>query len=181
MSKLPRGLKTLTIVVRVLVVLIGLFMLGGAGLTWLQPEWAREWALASLKEAAGGGLITLDTRARVLGALAELPGTGLQLFALGQLWQLFGHYGSGRFFDSVTLRPMRRFGWSLFFAALLAPFDKTLLVLALTIGNPPGQQMLTLGLSADHLNRILMSAVMLAIGLVLTEAARLAEENQSFI
>jgi hypothetical protein len=173
MSNLPRGLKTLTVVVRVLSA-FGVALVCVLALLWLKPDWLREAVLAGLL-GNGAGPLWIDGRARLLGALGALPRTALGLFALWQLWRLFGHYGTGRFFARVTQAYLRRFAWAMLLSALLLPLERGWIGLALTLGNPPGQRTLQLGLAPSDFLAILLSVVVLGVSTVLSEVGRLAE------
>lgn len=180
MGKLPHGLKTLTIVVRALTAIGGVGYLCVNVLLWWQPAWMQDFVVGLLTEEAGSP-ITIDDRARWLGALGVLPRTALSLFAMWHLWRLFGHYGAGRFFDRATKVHLLHFSWAMLLSALLAPVERTWTVLALTLANPPGQQRLSVSFGSGDFLAILFGAVMLAIAIVLAEAVRLAEENEGFV
>ena len=175
MPKLPRGLKTLTVVVRVLSVL-GVALVCVLALLWLKPDWLREAVRAGIL-GNGAWPLVIDGRARLLGALGALPRTALGLFALWQLWRLFGHYAAGRFFDRVTQAYLRRFAWAMLLSALLLPLERGWIGLALTLGNPPGQRTLQLGLAPSDFLAILLSTVVLGVSKVVSEVGRPAEGN----
>lgn len=179
MPQLPAGLRTLTRVVRALILIGAVVLACVPPLFWLQPDWVR--AAGPQMANLGTGPIVVDERALWLGALGSLPGMLLGLYTLWQLWRLFGEYAAGRFFAPAPQRHLRRFAWAVLAWALMAPLQRTWVALALTWGNPPGQRMLVLGLSGDDYFSILLGAVLLAIATVLAEAARVAEENEGFV
>lgn len=178
-QSLPKGLRALIWVVR------GLTLLGAFALCvvpvafWCSPGWVAEDgpALASLH----GHPVVIDARARLLGAVASAPGVALGLAALAQLWALFSEYDAGRVFGVAAVRHMGRFAWFMLASALLVPLQRAAIGVALTLGNPAGQRVLVLGINWNDYVAILCTAVLLAITAVMTEAARLAEENASFI
>ena len=51
----------------------------------------------------------------------------------------------------------------------------------LTLGNPPGQRQLVIGLSWDDYLAVLLAVVLIAIATVMAEAVRVAEENEGFV
>ena len=65
--------------------------------------------------------------------------------------------------------------------AAALPLGQTLTVLALTLGNPPGQRQLWVGLTSQHYLSLLFGLVLLAVSTVLVEAARVADENAEFV
>jgi hypothetical protein len=164
----------------------GLIVVGAAALVivpplfWMQPDWVRS-AAASMADLGREVTITVDGRARLLGALAGLPAVLLGLYALWHLWRLFGEYAGSRFFGSQAQSHLRRFAWATLLAALFAPLQRALTSVALTLGNPPGQRMLVFGFSSTDYYAILLGAVLLAVATVQSEAARLAEENEGFV
>jgi hypothetical protein len=179
LPSLPAGLSALTRVVRVLTAI-------GAGVLcvvpawfWLTPDWVRAQgpALAGL----GNHPIVIDDRAIALGALCSLPPIAVALFALWHLWQLFGEYGQGRVFGQAAQIHLRRFAWAMLISALLAPFVRAAIGVALTLGNPVGQRLLVLGIDWNDYITILTGAVLLAVATAMAEAVRLAEENEGFV
>lgn len=144
--------------------------------------------LTSVREAAPllSGLpaesLVVDGRARWLGFLGELPLPGLSVFGLWQLWRLFGHDGAGRCFAPVAQMHLRRFAWDQLGTSVLTPLRSVWPSLAFSAGAPPGQRMLALNVTTpDVFLPVLTSAALLAIAIVLSDAARIAEENQLFI
>lgn len=179
MSTLPRGLHTLTRLVRALTVLGAALLCLVPTLFWLTPDWVR--AKGPAMAGLGDHPFVIDDRALAFGALGSLPAIALGLFALWQLWQLFGEYREGRVFSLLAQRLLRRFAWAMLAAALLAPFQRAWVGIVLTLGNPPGQRLLVIELSWNDYVSILSGAVLLAIATVMAEAVRLAEENESFV
>jgi Protein of unknown function (DUF2975) len=116
-----------------------------------------------------------------LGAIAAMPGVLIGLFALWQVWQLFASYGRGVVFGAEPTRRLRRLGWALLASALLQPLTHTLLMLALTFRNPPGQRQLVLGLGSDHYLMLLLGGLLIAIAWAMDEGARLQQENEGFV
>jgi hypothetical protein len=161
-------------------------LFGAAVLLILPPLfWTnQEWVLANGFEMSGIAsheALTIDARARLLGALGTVPGTVAALFALWQLWRLFSSYAAGLVFAAETQRYLNRFAWALLIVAVLQPIERTWMSLAFTMGNPPGQQVLAVSLSSTDFLLILTSAVLLAVAMVLSEASRIAEENKQFV
>uniref|UniRef100_UPI003785082A DUF2975 domain-containing protein n=1 Tax=Aquabacterium sp. TaxID=1872578 RepID=UPI003785082A len=176
---LPPGLRSLVWVVRALTVLGATTLCLVPLLFWLSPDWVRS-AGPSIA-GIGDHPTVIDERALLLGALSSLPGVLLGLAALWQLWQLFGEYGAGRVFGRLAQRHLRGFAWCMLASALLSPLLRAAVGVALTLGNPPGQRLLAFSLSWNDYVGILCGAVLLAVAVVMSEAVRLAEENDSFV
>lgn len=65
--------------------------------------------------------------------------------------------------------------------ALLLPLTRGLMTVALSLGNPPGQRSLAIGIQWDDCLHILFGAVLLTIARVMAEAQRLADDNAGFV
>jgi hypothetical protein len=171
-------LGRVVLVVRALCVLGVLTLLTVPLWFWLSPENVR----ALGPQMAGlGADIAVDDRARALGAVVSLLPVSVGLYALWQLWRLFAEYGAGRVFGREAQARLQRFAWALLAAALLAPLVRAAMSVVLTLGNPPGQRQLVIGLSWDDYLAVLVAAVLIAIATVMAEAVRVAEENEGFV
>lgn len=125
------------------------------------------------------GDFTFATRVRV--ALASLLPCGLGLAVLWQLWRLFGEYRRGAVFSTRALACLRRFAALLVALALSSPVTQALISVAISLDNPPGQRQLVIQLSSNDYALVLGALVFVAIARVMTEAARVAEENEGFV
>ncbi|MFX7992937.1 hypothetical protein ABTK58_20750, partial [Acinetobacter baumannii] len=81
---------------------------------------------------------------------ASLLPTGVSLFALWQMWSLFGCFAQGELLTRRPAQHLRRLGLGMCALAAAQPLGQTLVVLALTWGNPKGERQLVFGLSGDH-------------------------------
>jgi len=158
----------------------GLCVLGAIGLIALpiafalEPEQFQPHNLPNIR-------VTLDARAVALGSLVLAAGSVLGIAALWQLWSLFGLYAGGRVFERASVSRLRRFAWATLVFALAQPLLTIAMVLALTLSNPPGQRMLSLGVGGRDYMGVLVAAVLIAIATVMSDAVRLAEENEGFV
>lgn len=118
-------------------------------------------------------------RARM--AAASLPPVLLGLALLWQLWRLFGEYLRGAVFSPRALACLRRFGALLLALAVAQPLSHTLMSVAVSWDNPPGQRVVVLTLGSNDYALVLGALVFMAIARVMTEAARVAEENEGFV
>lgn len=175
--RLPGSLGRVVFVVRALCVLGALSLIAVPLWFWSSPE-----AIESLAPSmVGAKEMTIDGRAQWLGGALSLLPVSLGLYALWQLWRLFGEYAAGRVFGRTALAHLRRFAWALLGTALLAPLVRAATSVALTLGNPPGRRMLVVGFSWNDYMAVLLAAVLIAIATVMAEAVRVAEENESFV
>ena len=113
-------------------------------------------------------------------------GLGVMTFEWGPRF-LFAALGAGAL--SLVLLIVFRFvfgkanapgagGWV---AAVLAIVSRTVAVLAATLSNPPGERMLTIGFGTPDMMGLTTGAAFLAMGLVMREAVRLADDNAGFV
>jgi hypothetical protein len=125
------------------------------------------------------GEFTFAARSRV--ALASLLPCGLGLALLWQLWGLFSEYQRGAVFSVRALTCLRRFASLLVLLALSSPLTQVLMSVAISLDNPPGQRQIVISLSSNDYGLVLGALVFVAIARVMTEAARVAEENEGFV
>ncbi|WP_310389909.1 DUF2975 domain-containing protein [Roseateles sp.] len=148
-------------------------------LLWSRPEWLESVARSSW--ISNGAALQLDAGSRFWGWLSSCLPTAVLLFALWQIWCVFGYYRRGEIFRSGPAVHLKRLGAALMVNAVAQPLSTTLAVLALTMGNPVGKRQLVLGLSFEHFTSFGFGLAMLVIAIVMQEAARLAQENAEFI
>jgi hypothetical protein len=171
----PRPLARLARIVR------GLCIAGGVALV-ASPFW---FLFDPLGYIAFHGLpseaLALDRRALLFGTLVSVADSAISAAPLWQLWKLFDLYARGRVFDREAVVRLRRFAWTLLAMALLQPVIDTAMILALTLGNPPGHRLLSFSIGTQQFVAPLMAAVVTAIATVMAEAVRLSEENEQFV
>lgn len=123
----------------------------------------------------------LDLAARWRTALVSLLPVGCGLYALRQLWTLFGEYLQGRVFGQQAQHALMRFAWTVLAGALALPFTRALMSVAASLGNPPGQRFVTLGLYWHDGLLVLLGVVLVSIAHVMLQARRIADENAGFV
>lgn len=113
--------------------------------------------------------------------LALLPALILFLLTARGIFQLFRRFGQGIILDAENARQLGNIGWFLFASAEVAILTRTLVALALSWNNPPGQRQLVVSISLNDFMLLLFGLFVLAFAKVIAEAARIAEENRSFV
>lgn len=170
-------IRRLAQLVRLLCLIGALTLLLLPPLLWTQPGWVAEMA----QKEWGIKLVQLGVDARLAGLAASALPVGVGLWAMWEIWRLFGCYASGELLSLRPARHLRRLGLALVTLAVAMPLGRALTVLALTLGNPPGQRQLSFVLSSEHYLSLLFGLVLLAVSTVLVEAARVADENAEFV
>ena len=155
----------------------------------LVPALAVQWALG----ANGGGLNlpvpvmealhgqALTPLQRLGGFIALAPSALALAVALFALARICGEYARGALFSGAVLQGYRRLGWSLAATTVLHWLQPTLVALAVTLGLPPGQRLLVVGVSSDDLVLGLVTAVVFLLGAVMGVARDLQEDNAAIV
>ncbi len=172
-----RRIRRLAWIVRLLSLVGALFIGTLPFVFWAQPDWvaevaARTWSLSTMQ---------LDLGSRLWGLAAMLLPTAVSLFTLWQMWSLFGCFAQGELLARRPAAHLRRLGLGVSSLAAAQPLGHTLAILALTWGNGKGERRLWFGLSSDHYLALLFGLLLLALAQVLSEAARVADENAEFV
>lgn len=182
---LAQRLRGLARTVRALVLVAAPILATIPVLLLVKPEWLPDLGLG-LGQASGlhlsylaQGGVTLAARMRL--AAAGLPTAIVGLALLWQLWSLFGEYLRGAVFSPRALVCLRRFSAGLAALAIVQPLSQALMSVAISWDNPPGQRMLLLAISSSDYALVIAALVFVAIARVMTEAARVAEENEGFV
>jgi len=176
LSGLARG-------VRALALLAAPVLLAVPALQLLDPDTLVKLGLGeaggmNLRHLAQGEL-GIAARARLAGVTLLPVGLGLAL--LWQLWRLFGEYRRGAVFSPLALACLRRFALLLAALSIVQPLAQALMSVAISWDNPPGQRMLVVSVDSKDYALLLGALVFVAIARVMTEAARVAEENEGFV
>lgn len=120
----------------------------------------------------------LPLNSRLLALVGTIPSTLVLVFSLLSLRTLFSLYGQNIYFQHQNIDQYKRLGKLAVWSVLGDVFSKTVLSVALSINNPPGQRMLSIGFSSDHLKLLIVSGIILVIAMVMEEAKQLKEEHQ---
>jgi hypothetical protein len=143
------------------------------------PTWARNMLLARLGEA--GAQLPLEQVHLAMAALIFAVPVGLMVWGLWHVRLLFREFAQGRVFTDSAARHLQLFGMSVLAQGPLGPLVATAIALALSFGNPPGHRMLVLTFSINDYLAVIVGGVLVAVAAAMREAARLADENASFV
>jgi len=123
----------------------------------------------------------LTAMTRFLAFLAQLPPTALAIYQLVILRRLFTLYEKGKIFAAENVECYRRLGWMLIVWVGCEIASNSLLSIALTLSNPPGQRVVTLGVSSGELASLFIGIVVLVISWVMDEGRKILEEQSLFV
>lgn len=149
------------------------------GVAFLVPSWTREMLVTRLGQA-GSNLPLGHDQVLAAAAITAVP-FSVMLWGLWNARAMFKDFARGHAFSSAAALHLHRFGVAVLAQAPLGPLTATALALALSLANPPGQRILLLTLSSNDYIALVVGGVLIALASVMREAARLAEENASFV
>ena len=142
-------------------------------------DWTRNLLLARLGQVGATLPVTPGTRL-IAGAIVAIP-VGVMVFGLWHVRTLFREFAAGRVFTESAARHLQIFGATVLAQAPLGPLTSAALTVGLTIANPPGQRMLAVSFSIHDYFALIVGGVLFAAASAMREAARLADENASFV
>jgi hypothetical protein len=163
----------------------GMVLVGGSLFTfftlkiWADPDWIEAIARQDLGLMPEGFVITPTVQ--WLGALVSLLPLSLGIYSMVQVWFLFGGYAQGHIFTVIASMRLRRMAWATIGAAAAQVVARTAHVLLLTMNNPPGKKVLSVGISSTDYSFLIFGVMLLGIAWVMVEATRLAQENAEFV
>lgn len=181
---MPQGfdsqrLKTLCIWMARAAGLLAIGMMVTAAVMWLHPDYAVD--IARENGATRGGPLALTLQARLVSGVVLCAHLGLLCWALWTAKGLFENFARGDVLDARTGRDLRTIGGLVAAYALLTPLKGSLITVAVTMGNPPGQRLLSIGLGSNELILGVLGALILVLGHVMAEAARIADDNRQIV
>jgi hypothetical protein len=116
-----------------------------------------------------------------LGVAVGLLPAAVLFWALDLLRRLFRLYKSGEVLTENAAILIRQTGKAMLLLALLKIVVHPVQTLLLTWQSPPGSRMVSIAIGQAEIGFLLLAGLLTVIGWAMTEAARVAEENRSFI
>jgi hypothetical protein len=175
---LPR-LRRLSAVMCIAIPAVAALTMLALVLVWLSPHQVS--TLLAPRLGLADAALALDARTRLLGFLVSMIPVSVLFAALYDAHRLFLAFRAGHAVSSDAAVRLRRIGMAMLAIAVLRPITGAILSALLTAANAPGQQHLVLGISSDDWMIATFGGLVLAIGHVMVEAARLADENRQFV
>jgi hypothetical protein len=120
----------------------------------------------------------LPMNSRLIALSGSIPAIIILVMALIGLKRLFTLYEQGIYFQAENVAIFRLLSKLAFWSILADIFDNTIINLARTINNPPGQKILSIGLSSDHLKLMVIAIIIMIIGRVIDEGRKIHDEMQ---
>lgn len=146
---------------------------------WFVPGLASE-ALAQAAPFHDGPSALTPVALAICAALTMLY-MGLICAALWIAARLFDRIGRGEVFSPQTGADLRLIGTAVAAFAAGATLYRALIVLAATAGNPAGQRMLSVSFESQQAILFVFGLLILVLGHVMSEAARLADDHRQIV
>lgn len=172
-------LRRVSAVARLLCFAAAALMATGAIWLWRDPEQLAAYARSTIGVSAPIG--SLSERGYWAALTIGLVPAGLFIAAMLRLSSLFGRFGRGQVLEEENAQRLTRVGWLLTAMGVATPLTRAVQSVALTFDNPSGQKQLAVTIDPGTFGVLAAGAALVAFGLVLREAVRLADENQSFV
>ncbi|MBA3815066.1 MAG: DUF2975 domain-containing protein [Parachlamydiaceae bacterium] len=116
---------------------------------------------------------------KATGFLAQSIGLLPFFLCLFVLKSIFLNYQRGDVFSTINARNYRYLGWLFFLNALLAqPLSNLMVVLAVTLANPPGHRYISLSFGSPNIEALFCGMLVIVISWVMLEASKLHDEQQ---
>jgi Protein of unknown function (DUF2975) len=117
--------------------------------------------------------------AKIMGLLAQSVGLLPLFLSLFVLKSIFLNYQKGEIFSTINASQYRYLGWLFFLDALIAqPLSNLLMVLAVTLTNPPGHRYITLSFGTPNIEALFCGMLLIVISWIMLEASKLHDEQK---
>jgi hypothetical protein len=166
-----------------LMCVVGMVVLPGILLAALLHSGVRDSLLSGGISVDGVSPLPLNEKARKTIALLMIMPISINAFALWTGFQMFSSYRSGEIFTQRAAKLLGRIGWAILATApmgLILRAAMTALMMDQS-RNPNSAISLSPSLADLDTTAIAFGLLAILVGRVLAEAAKLAEENQSFV
>ncbi len=116
---------------------------------------------------------------KLLGFCADLIGAAPFIISLFFLKKLFSYYRDGEFFTRKNAIIYRKLGFLYFIDALfIKSLSQTLMILAVTMTNPPGDRYLSISFGTPNLSSLFYGTLVVIVSWVMLEASKLHDEHK---
>jgi hypothetical protein len=124
-------------------------------------------------------VLPLPVSARFMGFLVTMMPTAVAMAGAYYLMRLFHLYEQGYIFKPPNVLCFKRLSRVLMWWFAVGIIHRSLLSVALTLHNPPGHRIFTLGIGSPDLTALLLGCILAVIAWVMEEGRKL-QEDQDF-
>jgi hypothetical protein len=121
----------------------------------------------------------LNLLSRIVGLIGSTIGSLPLFLGLLILKGLFKNYQRGAIFVAENAQKYKYLGWLFFLEGLLIKsLSDMLVVLAVTLSNPPGHRFLTIGFGTPNLEDLFCGLLVIVISWIMAEGHKIQEDQQ---
>ena len=129
--------------------------------------------------AAGLSIGSLPLFQQFLGFVGTLLGVSSWFISIVLLRKIFKNYSKSNIFCVVNARYYQILGYMFFLDALITrPLSGAILSIASTLSNPPGQRVVSIGISSVNLQSLFCGMILIVIARVMYLASQVEEEQK---
>jgi hypothetical protein len=121
--------------------------------------------------------LPLPVASRLMGFMVVMLPTGVAMAGAYHLMRLFELYERGEIFKPSNVHRYKKLSRVLLWWFVAGILCRSLLSVVLTLDRPPGQRMITFGLSSSDLTILLLGLILAVITWVMEEGRRLQEDQ----
>lgn len=125
--------------------------------------------------------LPIPVSTRLFGFLVSLLPLSVTLYGVANLIALFKLYESGKIFTFANVVCFKRLSRVLISWFIVGLAMDPLMSVAMTVHNPPGRHMLTIGVESPDVTALLVGAILAVITWVMEEGRKLQEEQDHLI
>lgn len=162
------------------VVTIGIILLiaGFSGVWWIDDLFDGMMAQTSLRTVEAA---TLPIYLRATGFIIAVVPLAIYIFSLLQVRALFRGYARDEVFTKEAAGRLRLIGGALVVSVPVGIVAGSLVSVVLTAANAVGERQLAISFGSQEFGALVFGGLLLVVGWVMGEAARIAEENRQFV
>lgn len=136
-----------------------------------------------LRENLGQGIATVQfTRpARIVGCILAAIPISVGLYALWCTARLFAGYRRGEIMTETGAQRLSRIGWTVLALGPISVLSATLAALLVPLVLLSGEFVISIGLEDTDVFAVVFGLLLVVVGRILSEAARISEEHRSFV
>ena len=148
-------------------------------LIWYAPGWVE--TSASQMTVSLADLHALSGWQKYTTMSAMMIPSLVLAYGIYRLRKMFGAFAHNAIFQPEPIRHLKAFGIALMAQTLIKPMTGAATSVLATFHHPAGERILAIGLSNAEASTLFLGGLILVIAWVLGEAARIDDENRSFI
>jgi Protein of unknown function (DUF2975) len=148
-------------------------------LAFVIPELTRNLLMAKLGSV--GAALPVTPIARLAAAAVIAVPLAVMLYGLWEARAMFREFAKGQVFTERAARHLRAFAITVIVQGPLGPLSSAALSIAVSLVNAGGERMHAIAFSLHDYFAVIIGGVLFALARAMREAARLADENASFV